>query len=197
MLSVVMASYLGKYSGAAKDRERKFLRAVDSCLSQSYEDFELVIVSDGCDRTAEITPSEPRISLYRIDKQRLWSPIVRNTGIHYAQGQWIVYLDTDDQFGPGHLKTIAEQLDNSVTWAVFNDFIWSLKTWKEREVDTGKKFRCGTSNLVHKAGIYWPEDAADYEHDWKFIAALRMLGEPKKLATAHYLVSHIPNRYDV
>lgn len=197
MISVVMASYLGKYNGAAKDRETKFIRAVDSFLSQTNEDSELVIVSDGCDITTALTPKHHRIQLLKIPKQKIWSPVVRNTGIHYANGAHVCYLDTDDMLGPTHLQTIANNLDPTAKWGCFNDFVWSHRNWTEREVDPGVKFRCGTSNVVHKAGIYWPELASDYLHDWTYISSLRLLGDPQRLPTPQYFVGHIPKRYDV
>ena len=197
MISVIMPSYLGKYAGAAANREDKFLRAINSFLSQTHEDAELVIVADGCQRTVDLTPDHTRIQLHLIPKEKIWSPVVRNTGIYYAQGSVITYLDTDDMIGPRHLQTIVGHYDPSGNWGVFNDFIWHRKQWVEREVDHTKKFRCGTSNLVHKSGTFWPEHASDYEHDLTFIKSLRLLGEPQKLPTPDYRVCHLPRRYDV
>lgn len=193
MISVVMASYLGKYNGAAKDRKTKFLRAVNSCLEQKA-DFELVIVSDGCQDTVDLCPQDPRIQLYKVPKQPTWSAVVRNTGIHYAKGSHIVYLDTDDVFGPDHLSTIEANLPK--VWGMFNDFVWKKREWVEREASL-TKFHCGTSNLVHKRDLYWPEDANDYEHDWMFVRSLMLFGAPEKLPTPDYRVCHLPRRYDV
>ena len=53
-VSVVMASYLGEYPGRTSNPEPKFIRAVKSFLSQTYENKELIICADGCDRTVEI-----------------------------------------------------------------------------------------------------------------------------------------------
>ena len=47
MISVVMASYLGEYKSAAKNRDIKIRRAVESVLSQTVP-VELVVVADGC-----------------------------------------------------------------------------------------------------------------------------------------------------
>jgi len=55
-LSIIMPSYMGDYGGrygdAAKDRERKLERAIDSVFGPgSIDNFELIVVADGCERT--------------------------------------------------------------------------------------------------------------------------------------------------
>ena len=56
-ISVVMISYLGEYPGARSNPIDKFKRAVDSYIGQTYNDKELIIISDGCDTTKEIYQS--------------------------------------------------------------------------------------------------------------------------------------------
>ena len=54
MISIIMPSYLGAYRKSAKDREVKLRRAVKSVIHQEYDDWELIIVADVCERTVEI-----------------------------------------------------------------------------------------------------------------------------------------------
>ena len=53
-ISVIMPSFLSQYDGCAKNREQKFIRAVDSFIAQTYNDKELVIVADGCLKTKNL-----------------------------------------------------------------------------------------------------------------------------------------------
>ena len=120
--SIIIASYLGDYRNAAKDRELKIVRAVNSVLKQSYQDFEIIVVADGCERTVEIMEqfTDLRIKTYLIDKCKMWSGEPRNTGIENAKGEFILYLDIDDLFGGNHLQDIAAGL-NGYDWVWFDD----------------------------------------------------------------------------
>ena len=47
-VSVIMPVYLGEYEGCASNRENKFIRAINSFLTSTLLDSELIIVSDNC-----------------------------------------------------------------------------------------------------------------------------------------------------
>lgn len=209
LFSVVMPSFLGPYANAASNREEKFIRAVQSVVDQSYASWELQIVADGCDRTMELMaehfPSEPRWTASLIAKQPKWHPAVRNCGIYNSTGEWILYLDTDDQWGPDHLSTIAEALEKTPPpngWAYFNDFAWDPRTkeWVERRCEIDKKYAFGTSNFIHRRdlNLWWPKGT--YDHDFAFGQVLKKAGPGIRLATPAYLVCHVPtgpNKYDL
>lgn len=96
MISVVIPLY---------NKEAIVARSVGSVLSQSFADFEVVVVDDGStDRSAEIMRAidDPRV---RLVSQGNGGPSkARNTGVHEAKGEWIVFLDADDELLPDALK---------------------------------------------------------------------------------------------
>lgn len=203
MISVVMPSYLGKYQTAAKDRDKKIVRAVKSVIAQTYNDWELVVIADGCEQTVkiiqEITALYPEynIKLYYIEKQKMWSGAVRNTGIYNSEGEYICYLDIDDALAPDHLEGIAKNLKGK-DWYWFDDYIWNGTEFRHRKCNVNQIGNCGTSNIIHKK-IAWWNIKDNYAHDWNFInnlkAASKNYGYMKD--AGKYLVCHVPGRVQI
>ena len=90
-------------------------RAVDSVLAQTYSNYEIVIVDDGSsDNTQEIIAGfrDPRIRSIRRD-QGGGASTARNTGIRMARGEYIAFLDDDDEWLPTKLERQVAILDSS------------------------------------------------------------------------------------
>lgn len=93
------------------NRARFIGRALDSCLKQNFDDFEIVVVDDGSsDGSPEVVQSytDPRVKLVRHEHNRGVCP-ARNTGVDAAKGQWIILIDSDDQLLPGALELIYKR----------------------------------------------------------------------------------------
>ena len=203
-ISVIMPVHLGDRKHAAKDRQRKFIRAVNSFLRQEA-DCELVIVSDGDKQACQIVMDEfademdcGLINLTYMQKQPDFSGNLRNKGIEEARGEWICYLDADDVFGPEHLTVLAAQMDGC-DWIFFNDLIWDKTEFVERTCMI-EPYKCGTSNIAHKRLMQarWKAKNEYGKDDWYFINQLRRESKNwSKVDTPEYCVCHIPRRYDI
>lgn len=73
--------------------------AVESILSQSFSDFEFLIIDDGStDGTADIlndfATKDSRIRVIRLEHQGIVNAL--NTGVSVARGEWIARMDCDD-----------------------------------------------------------------------------------------------------
>ena len=108
MISVVIPLY---------NKEAIIRKSLESVLTQDYDDFEVVVVNDGStDRSAEIVKSihDPRITL--IEQKNGGPSKARNTGVKHAKGEWILFLDADDELLPGALtilENLAEEYKNA------------------------------------------------------------------------------------
>lgn len=83
-------------------------RAIRSCLSQGFPSFEIVAVDDASsdDSAAAIRVfDDPRVRLIVHEKNRGCGP-ARNSGMAAARGEWLVFLDSDDELLPGALEAI-------------------------------------------------------------------------------------------
>lgn len=92
----------------AFNREKEIVRAIDSCLTQSFQDFEVLVVDDAStDGTAAVVSAvtDPRLRLIRHPVNRNVCP-ARNTGSANSRGDWVVFLDSDDILLPGALQTM-------------------------------------------------------------------------------------------
>ncbi len=80
---------------------KELQRCVDSVVSQSFADFELILVDDGstdgsgalCDR---LSAEDPRIKT--IHRENAGCSEARNTGVRVAQGNYLLFVDSDDKW---------------------------------------------------------------------------------------------------
>lgn len=196
-VSVIMASYLGEYPNRASNPEKKFIRAVKSFLSQSYQDKELVIVADGCDVTEKLYniyfSKEENVKFVKIEKQPIYSGECRNAGIRIAEGNVISYLDNDDVLGKKHLEIIMNEFTDDVDMVYYNDFLVRSADFKQlfKRINKLSYGYIGTSGITHR-NIKELEWTTGYGHDWVFImsAVINGLRFKKLKETPQYLVAH-------
>lgn len=193
--SVIMASTMSDYPTAASNREGKILRAINSVQKQTFLDWELIIIADGCEKTMEIVKDikDCRVSSGMIPKSKMWSGTPRNEGLLKATGEFITYLDIDDIYGENHLKNIDSQI-GFFDWVWFDDVRYSpkLKQWYENPCDINTISKHGTSNVCHKRSLPARWTHVGYAHDYYFVLALKQNKNFAKINGGEYYVCHIP-----
>jgi GT2 family glycosyltransferase len=102
LVSVLMTVY---------NREQYIAEAIESVLSSTYSNFELIVVDDqSSDKSLEIAHSfekkDKRIRVYRNSKN-LGQFQNRNQAARYANGKYIKYLDSDDLMYPHGLEVMV------------------------------------------------------------------------------------------
>jgi glycosyltransferase involved in cell wall biosynthesis len=91
------------------NRPQLLLRAISSVLSQSYQNVELIVVVDGPDdATIRVLQqiSDERLRII-VNPRSLTAAGARNVGVDHAKGEWIAFLDDDDEW---LLNKIEKQL---------------------------------------------------------------------------------------
>jgi len=94
------------------NRAQVLKRAIDSVLTQTFENFEYLIIDDhSTDTTAELLASyrDPRIRRFRLSEWQ-GANAARNLGIQYAQADWITFLDSDDAYFPQRLENVWDRI---------------------------------------------------------------------------------------
>jgi len=101
-----------------KDRTDLLYKAVDSVLSQTFQDFEIIIVDDSSDSNfkeiKEHLSKDPRIKIIRGEqKGESWA---RKIGFENSTGKYVALLDSDDYWEPDKLRMHVElfRYDNRI-----------------------------------------------------------------------------------
>jgi glycosyltransferase involved in cell wall biosynthesis len=95
------------------NREQQIVETVQSVLRQDHQSFEVIVVNDGStDGTLQALNTIKDIRLHVITQENAERGAARNKGCAASRGKFITFLDSDDEFLPGHLKA-AEQFISS------------------------------------------------------------------------------------
>lgn len=108
-----------------------FLRqTIGSIATQSFTDFEIVVVDDGStDATASIARAvDPRVRVIQQSNQGI--AVARNVGLSESNGKWIAFMDHDDLWHPDKLKVQTQILENDPGCGiVYGEFLrWNPQT---------------------------------------------------------------------
>lgn len=186
MISVIVPLY---------NKGGKLCRTVESVLKQDYDDFELLIIDDGStDNSSDYLRrySDSRIHYYKKENGGVSS--ARNYGCKVAKGEWLLFLDADDEilknalsfFVSLHRKYPSSRFLVGMTKWVRNGNVVGEKKPSGKMISSNhpyldiwmRKYYPGTRNmLVHRSLVEeyggFDERMSFYE-DWEF--TLRLAG---------------------
>lgn len=100
MISIIVPVY---------NAEKYLEECIDSILAQSFKDIEVLLIDDGstdnsktiCERYAL---ADRRIRFFHQENGGV--SLARNTGLEYARGEYVVFVDSDDVVAPNYLQTL-------------------------------------------------------------------------------------------
>lgn len=87
---------------------------VQSVIKQSYTNFELLLIDDGCiDRTCDICREfiENDKRIYLIRKQNGGVSSARNLGLKKANGNYVCFIDSDDYVSSDYVKKLVQDVE--------------------------------------------------------------------------------------
>ena len=91
--------------------EKYLKRCLDSIKSQTFKDYEVIIVNDGStDNSSDIIS---KYSYKVINQENQGLSMARNNGVKVASGEYLIFLDSDDYIEKDLLKEINNSLTNN------------------------------------------------------------------------------------
>lgn len=141
MISIIVPIY---------NAEKTLHECIDSILSQSNQEFELILVDDGSKDTSpkicdEYAAKDTRVIV--IHKINGGVSSARNAGLNIVKGEWITFIDADDYITEGYLDEVEEATED----VLFNNFQWLLKEGLLAGTDIKEK---ATSSLTEFLSEY-------------------------------------------
>lgn len=141
--SVVIPVYSERTPLQAPSEQRHFRakqvqRAIKSIINQQFPNWELILVDDGC--VDDVTPaildkfakSDKRIKvIHKVNENRA---IARNAGMKAATGEWLCWLDCDDEYSTHYFRELDQAIKEFPEYKIFN--FGSLIYWPDHHSTT-------------------------------------------------------------
>lgn len=137
--------------------EKYVAQAIESVLSQSYRDFELIIVNDCspdnslsiCENYAE---KDKRIRIISLSQNGGLSN-ARNVGMQSMRGDYVLFLDSDDWWEPSLLETVSQVIEKTHPEMVFFGYADEWYSLEDKHLSTQIR-------VPHDAEVYGNNKAA-------------------------------------
>lgn len=156
--------------------EEYIARAIDSVLHQTYKDYEIILVNNNSsDNTNYILNNyfRERPDIIRVfDEYKKGAPAARNKGLYESKGEWIQFLDSDDELLP---EKFAQQIalinKSSVNVIIGNCYIQkTIKGTTEKKIRDIETKDVWKGLLTSKLGItsanLWKREAIVAAGGW-------------------------------
>jgi|ERR1035437_1735702 glycosyltransferase involved in cell wall biosynthesis len=147
------------------NRPIELKRAVNSIISQTFTDYEIIIVNNG-DVPVENNYSSNKIIIAKEEKKG--GNYARNTGINLAKGLYICFLDDDDEYIDIHLNTLYNLILS--------------KNYELGLYKTLTKLENLSNNYIIQAFIPCPNQEARLEYAMKYLVFMASVCLPRAIA---------------
>ena len=147
LISIIIPSY---------NVENYIAKGIESCLNQSYKNIEIIIVDDGSiDNTIKVIEKyldDKRLTL--IKKANSGVSATRNIGIKNSNGQYCLFLDSDDWLEPNAIERLVSLTDGSKLIACnYNNYVngkyCKVNEYKEKIISNKKALEYASKREYH------------------------------------------------
>jgi glycosyltransferase involved in cell wall biosynthesis len=110
---------------ASRNRPSLLQESIESCLRQTFQDFEIIVVDDGSEESLESVVTaidDERVRFYRCE-QHQGLPTARNIGTNLARGDFIAVQDDDDIMLPQRLQRQLSAIEDNEVAGCFGGWI--------------------------------------------------------------------------
>ena len=192
------------------NRESLLDASITSVLKQTNPDFELICVNDGSNDNSEgiikrYATKDHRIKYINQNKQGRC--IARNTGIKYANGKWICFLDSDDIYFENHLQVfydLIKQHPDQNAFATDQLIGGNKKKYKSSKLNHNTYFVTLKDSIFsnpislnqlcysyNKTKLIFPNEDIPISEDWLFIRLLTLHSTILKInITTNNVIQH-------
>lgn len=120
----------------ANNAEKNLKKCVYSVLNQTYDDFEIIIIDDASrDNTSDVAlkleEEDDRVRMVGMLK-KTGSASAKNTGIYQASGNYIMFLNSDDELEPNALEIMTKAAKKNAADLVIGNFKYKIEKDEER-----------------------------------------------------------------
>lgn len=143
-LSVVVPVY---------NTEKYLHRCVNSILAQTFTDFELLLIDDGSKDSSGVicddyVARDSRVRVFHKENGGVSS--ARNLGLEHSQGEWIVFVDSDDWIETTMFELMYEKAVKDGTELVYCDMnmVYEDKTKRYHSAEFHKRKECLIQNYI-------------------------------------------------
>lgn len=131
-----------KADEARMPRYKMFKRCINSIEAQTFEDFEWIIGDDKCNPSVLSQVSlfdNKHVPLVIELKEKGGRIIATNAALKEAEGEWICFLDADDEYANCYLEALNDAIRLHPEYKVFNMnhliFDYNYKTWVRKFIN--------------------------------------------------------------
>ena len=131
-ISVIIPTY---------NRKKTLARAIQSVMNQSLSPFEILIIDDGSNDGTEEWVKENFQNIKYIYQNNHGVSSARNIGIENAYGDWVAFLDSDDEWLPNKLYEQVKAIDSNPEMKFFHtNEIWIRNGLRVNQMKKHKKY---------------------------------------------------------